>query len=94
VAGVQAGNVGGGQQLQPLMPKSQEELDSVVLGIPAEQHQAWRTSAHQILLKRDQILNQARGLQTSITRFTQAGQPVPESARRQFEQAKTAVSQV
>ncbi|KAI5363922.1 Putative transcription initiation factor TFIID subunit 12 domain, histone-fold [Septoria linicola] len=93
--GAQTGNAGGGgQQLQPLMPKSQEELDSVVLGIPPEQHQAWRSQAHQILLKRDQILNQARGLQTSISRFTQAGQPVPEQARRQFEQAKGAVSQV
>lgn len=76
------------------MTRSQEELDSVVLGIPQEQHQAWRVQAHSILAKRDQIINQARTVQTSIARYQQQQAIVPDHVKRNFEAAKAAVATV
>ena len=76
------------------MDKSQAELDSVVLALPPEQQAAWRASALKILAQRDQIITQARAVQTQMNRFQQSGQPVPDHVKRSFEQAKAAVSQV
>ncbi|CAK1367267.1 unnamed protein product [Cercospora beticola] len=93
--GGQGGNaMGNQQQLPQLMPKSQEDLDNVVLTIPAEQQQAWRNQAHSILAKRDQILNQARSVQSQLSRYQQSQQPVPENMRKNFEAAKQAVATV
>lgn len=76
------------------MPKAQEELDSVVLAIPPEQQQAWRTQAHAILAKRDQIINHARTVQTTMARYQQQQQPVPENVKKNFDQAKQAMHTV